>query len=460
MRELIFQINYLKTQLTQLEKLFVWAIIVVSIDGFPYLPLNNENRPISIIVLMIYWAIQKVKSRSVPLFEIRMWLGLTVLIFFTLIKSTFEYHDYRGLLKFMITGTLSVITIVTCRHFIKGLLERFSSEEVIKIISYSLILSSIIPLFIGILQFLSLQGLIPTIVSDIPTNFFSYRPVINRPQLVSSEAAHAATYILFVLFWTYSFYHENARFRRYFLAFLFLMFLFISSAMAYFAFVTTVIVYWITCHITNFSRIFSNLWIIALAMGIIYPLQEFFIIDYTLYRLNIIGELLSNINMETVTFWLQADYSFLDRFGTPVLGFLSLKDSLFLGAGGESFYYVMPQLIDNYFPGMLANDILAARLVKGDHLTVKFLPAKIASEFGLWGFSLFAWYIVSTFRKINSIQLKTGNTLYRGLCLCFIFSIISTYMCSYFNFSVILVFVITTYIYDASTVQNDNPTLA
>jgi hypothetical protein len=462
MRELIFQVNYLKTQLTQLEKLFVWAIIFVSIDGFPFLPLNNENRPLSTIVLLVYWGIQKIKSRSIPLFEIRLWLGLIVLLLFTLIKATFEYHDYAGLFKFVITGSLAVITIATSRHFIKGLLERFSPEEVIQIITYSLILSSIIPLALGVLQFLAIQGLIPAIIAYIPTNFFSYRPLLDRPQLTTTEASHAATYVLIVLFWTYSFYDENILFKRYFLAFLFLMFLFISSSIGYFSFVSTLLIYWLFCHKTNFSRIFSNLWVVVIAGVVMYVLKEYFIIDYTLYRLGIIGDLISNISMDTVTFWLQADYSFLDRFGIPVLGFLSIPESMFLGAGGESFFYILPQMIEDYFPGMLTNEILTIRLIGGDRLTVKFLPAKIASEFGIGGFSLFMWYIISTFHKINSIQLKTGNALYRGLCLCFIYTIISTYMCSYFNFIVILVFVITTYIYvyDTDSIPNDNPTLA
>ena len=462
MRELVLQVNYLRTQLTQLEKLFVWAIIFVSIDGFPFLPLNNENRPLSTIVLLVYWGIQKVKTRSIPLFEIRLWLGLIVLLLFTLVKATFEYHDYAGLFKFVITGSLAVITIVTSRHFIKGLLERFSSEEVLRIITYSLILSSIVPLFIGVLQFLAIQGLIPAIIAYIPTNLFSYRPLLDRPQLTTTEASHAATYVLIVLFWTYSFYHENLFFRRYFLAFLFLMFLFISSSIGYFSFVSTILIYWIVCHKTKFSRLFSNIWVMMAAIGVMFVLKEYFIIDYTLYRLGIIGDLISNISMETVTFWLQADYSFLDRFGIPVLGFLSVTKTLFLGAGGESFFYILPQMIDDYFPGMLTNDILNTRLIGGDRLTVKFLPAKIASEFGIWGFLLFMWYLVGTFRKINNYQLKTGNTLYRGLCLCFIYTIISTYMCSYFNFIVILVFVITTYIYahDMETAPSDNPTLA
>lgn len=461
MRELIFQVNYLRTQLTQLEKLFVWAIIFVSIDGFPLLPLNNENRPLSTVILLVYWGIQKIKSRTISLFEIRLWLGLTVLLLFTLIKATLEYHDFRGLIKFLITGSLAVITIATCRHFIKGLLERFSTEETVQVITYSLILSSIIPLLIGAVQMLALQGLLPLAVAEIPTNLFSYRPLLDRPQLTTTEASHAATYVLIVLFWTYSFYHDNPLFRRNYLAILFVMFLFISSSIGYVSFALTIIIYWFACHKTQVGRIFSNLWVVGLIAVVIYGLKEFFLIDYTLYRLNIIGDLVSNLNMDTLTFWLQADYSFLERFGTPLLGFLSLNDSMFLGAGGESFYYIFPQLMANYFPNMLSNEILENRMLGDAHFTVKFLPAKIASEFGIWGFGVFMWFIVSTFRKLNHYQFQTESSLYKGLCLCFIYTIISTYMCSYFNFIVILVFMIAPYLYsyDTEIKSNENPTL-
>ena len=247
MRELLYQLNYLRTQLTQLEKLFVWAIVFVSVDGFPLLPLNNENRPISTVILLVYWGLQKLKSKSISVFEIRLWLGLVALVLFTLVKATFEYHDFRGVLKFIITGSLSVITISTCRHFFKGLFERFSADEVIQILTYSLILSSLVPVLFGFIQFFALQGILPMMIAEILTNIFSYRPLLDRPQLTTTEASHAATYILIVIFWTYSFYYENTNFRHIFLIVLFTLFLLISSSIGYVAFIGTVLTYWIFC---------------------------------------------------------------------------------------------------------------------------------------------------------------------------------------------------------------------
>lgn len=463
MKELLYQINYLRIQLTQLEKLFVWAILFVSVDGFPLLPLNNENRPLSTVILLLYWGLQKLKSRSISVFEVRLWLGLLALILFTLVKATLEYHDFRGLLKFVVTGSLSVITISTCRHFFKGLLERFSVQEVIQIVTYSLILSSIVPICFGFIQFFALQGLFPMVIAEIVTNLFSYRPLLDRPQLTTTEASHAATYILIVLFWTYSFYHENPHFRRVFLGVIFVLFLLISSSIGYVAFVGTLLIYWLACTKINFKRLLSNIGLVVLLGTLAYLLKDYFLIEYTLYRLNIIGELLSNLSMDTLIFWLQEDYSFLERFGTPLLGFLSLNDSQFLGAGGESFYYIFPQLMADYFPNMLTNKLLTSRMQLDAHFTVKFLPAKIASEFGIWGFGLFMWFYVATFKRINFLQKQLNSPIYRGLCLCFIYTIISTYMCSYFNFIVILVFVAVPYIYlydhEVEAVLNENLTV-
>ena len=111
---------------------------------------------------------------------------------------------------------------------------------------------------------------------------------------------------------------------------------------------------------------------------------------------------------------------------------------------------------------MLTNKLLTDRMQLDSHFTIKFLPAKIASEFGIWGFGIFMWFYIATFKKINFLQQQLNSPLYRGLCLCFIYTIISTYMCSYFNFIVILVFVAVPYIYlydyDVEAVLNENPT--
>lgn len=462
MRELFYQIYFLQTQLTQLEKLFVWAVLFVSVDGFPLLPLNNENRPLSTVILLIYWVLQKITSKSISVFEVRLWLGLLVLILFTFSKAYFEYHDFRGLFKFCITGTLSVVTITTCRHFFKGLLERFSTTEIIRILTYSLILSSILPIGIGYIQFFALQGFLPMSIANFFTDLFSYRPLLDRPQLTTTEASHAATYVLIVLFWVYSFYQENIIFRRIYLVTLFILFLFINSSIGYIAFILTLLIYGLACNKVNFRRLFSNLGIVLFLGSAIYFLKDYFLVDYTLQRLNLIGNLLENFNMDTLIFWLQEDYSFLDRFGTPLLGFLSLSNSKFSGTGGESFYYIFPQLMAEHFPGMLNNNLLSSRMQIDDpHFTVKFLPAKLASEFGIWGFGIFMWFYITTLKKINHFQKQFDNPTYRGLCLCFIYTIISTYMCSYFNFIVLLVFVAVPYIYiyDSEAVFTENPTV-
>lgn len=461
MRELLYQLAYLRTQLTQLEKLFVWAILFVSVDGFPLLPLNNENRPLSTVILLVYWILQKLKSRSISVFEIRLWLGLLVLLLFTFAKAYFVYHDFRGLFKFCITGTLSVITIATCRHFLKGLLERFSTTEVIRLLTYSLILSSVLPIGIGYVQFFAIQGLLPMPIANLFTSLFSYRPLLDRPQLTTTEASHAATYVLIVLFWVYSFYHDNPTFRRIYLTVLFVLFLLISSSIGYVAFIGSLFIYWLFCTKINFRRLFSNVSVGLIFIGLAYSLRDYFLIEYTVHHLSIVGDLLSSFSADRLTYWLQEDYSFLERFGTPLLGFLSLYDSSFLGIGGESFYYIFPQLMSDYFPNMLTNPLLSERMQLDAHFTVKFLPAKIASEFGIWGFLLFMWFYVSTFNKINHFQKEFNNPTYRGLCLCFIYTMISTYMCSYFNFIVILVFVVTPYLYfdDFEAVIHNTPTL-
>ena len=439
MNELKSQLRYLRQHLTQSEKIFVWAIICISIDGFPLIPLNFENKPLSTLFVLIYWFLEKVKYPRLNQFEIRLWLIFFVLLLFTLFKALISYYDFFGFFKFSVTGTFSVITISSCYTFIKGLLKRFSPEDVIRIVTYSLILSSVVPLILGFIQLFALWGFFPLSIAQRLTLLFSYRPLLERAQLTTTEASHGSTYLVLIILWVYAFYHHVKKFRTYILTALFLMFLFISSSLGYITFSLTLLLFALIYFKISMRKFLKYAVMLGLSFFLIYWLSVYFVVEYTAEKFKLLTNLITTVDEEVFYFYLKADYSFLDRVGTPYLSLLSLKDTYFMGAGGESFFYLFPYLVDTYLPEMLENEILQIMLEINTRFVVKFLPAKIAAEFGIIGVTAFLYFIFREFYRLIKLYRKTNLPLLRGLGLCSIFALLSTYLCSYFNFSVILV---------------------
>ncbi|MEZ4904862.1 MAG: hypothetical protein R2822_25480, partial [Spirosomataceae bacterium] len=281
MNEFIKQINFLRSHLTPLEKLFVWAIIVISLDGFPLIPLNFENRPFSTILITIYWGLEKSLSKQISLFEIRLWLILPLLCLFTLYQAAFVHHAYFGFFKFCIAGTLSVITMAACWVFISGLLKRFSAEIVVQVIAYSLILSAIVPVIVGFVQVLGLKEIIPRPWAELCTNLFSWRPLLDRPQLTTTEPSHAGTYLLLVIFWVFAFYHRRKIHRSLFLVVLFVMFLFVSSSVAFIAFLLTVVSFLLLFFTIQRRKLIKYTLLFLPTLWLVRWLSLYFVVDYT-----------------------------------------------------------------------------------------------------------------------------------------------------------------------------------
>lgn len=442
MTDLITQINFLRFNLTQLEKLFVWAIIVISLDGFPLIPLNFENRPFSTILLVIYWLLEKKKSKHLSVFELRFWLLLPLLCLFTLYQAAFVHHAYYGFFKFCIAGTLSVITIAACWVFTTGLLKRFQVEIVIQIITYSLLLSAIIPVVLGFIQVLGLKEIIPRDYAESLTLIFSWRPLLDRPQLTTTEPSHAGTYLLLVIFWVFAFYHQKKKHRFLFLSILFLMFLFVSSSVAFIAFLLTIVSFSLLFFSIKRKKLIKYILLLWPIFWIVRWLSLYFIVDYTAEKFVLLSNLITNFDRQVFVFALINDYSFMDRFATPYLGLLSLPDTYWLGTGGESFFYLYPQLIEKHLPEMFYNQRLLESMDAHLHFVVKFLPAKLAAEFGLIGLFAFVFYFGREMYLLILLYQQTNNRLFRGLGLCSLFTLFSTYLSSYFNFGVILVWIV------------------
>jgi hypothetical protein len=419
------------------QKLFIWAIVVMSIDGFPFLPINSDNRPISIIFLIIYWSSMKVKIPNLFKFEIVIFLIFIVLWLFTLINSVFVYHDFKGLNKFTITGFFASLTICSCLLFYKSIIDRFSPKELLHILSSCLIFASFIPIGVGIIQFCAIKNILPLSIADIITNFFSYRPLQDRIQMLNSEASHAANYMILVFFFTYSFFDIKKKQNRQILFIVLLMFILISSTIGYATFAITLFFYWLFCIKKNIQRLVLYFVSIVGVVGILFALKDYILTEYTLQKFQILSDLTS-LDSDIISAIVAVDFSTYDRIFSPILGIYSLHDTYFLGTGGESFFYHYEYYVNKYLPFALDNQELKKHLDNGTMLTIKFLPLKILAEFGVIPFLGFCSLFTHFFKKLLTLKKETNNNIYDGLSLILMYAITSTWACSYFSFNFIL----------------------
>jgi hypothetical protein len=419
------------------QKLFILAILVMSIDGFPYIPVNNDNRPLSIIILLVYWIMMKIQEPKFFKFEVTVFVCFIILWVFTLSKAIFTYHDYKGLIKFTLTGFFAYITISSCLLFYNSVIKKKSIEQLIYIMTYSIILSSFVPIGVGLIQFLALKNVIPLTIAEKITNIFSYRPLMDRIQMLNSEASHASNYIIFLFFFIYSFLNDNSIRKRKILIILFFILMLISSAIGYGTFALSIFFYWIFCIKKNIFKLFKYSVLLLIFVVLFYGLREYFLTEYTIEKFQIVSNLIS-FDAETIVPIISVDFSTYDRIFSPILGFLSLKDTYYLGTGGESFFYNYESFLYEYFPFALNNEALKGHLNNGDVLAIKLLPAKIAGEFGVIPFIGFCYLFIYLFKKLRYLRSETNNTIYDGFSLILIYAFISTWACSYFNFSFII----------------------
>lgn len=427
--------------LRPIDKLFLVAILLISVDGTPIIPIDTNHRPLSIIVILFYWVLQKVKFLKIRLsaIDIKLFFIFGALWIFTLLKGILSYQDLKGLYKFTMTGGLSFITISSSLCFFQDMLKQHNPKGTIQIIAYTFLLSLILPIAIGVIQFLGIKEIIPYEIANKITLLFSYRPLgLSRIQMLNTEPAHAATYTVLVLLFVF-FYYKGPKLSYFsiLLSIIFLL-LIISSSAAFVILLLTISLYFLLCTHISFKTLFQILFIgsLLLISGLFF--LNYFSNEYTLSQIANLISIISDLSMDNVNSIIALNFSIYDRIFTPILGFLSLKSSYFLGMGGESFFYNYLGLIDQYFPAVSNNTIIIQTYVdEGQRATPKFLFSKIASEFGIIALVLFSSFIVRTFKKL--ILLKNNNEYLKGLCAIFIFAILSTVNTSYFNITFIII---------------------
>ncbi len=405
------------------------------------IPIETNNRPISILFLLLYYIFVKILERKFYKQELILLLIYVILLAYTILKGFTSYNgDMAGAFKFLITGGFGFITINVCINFFHSFIKYESQDRLVEFLVDKLLKSTILPLIVGFLQFFATFNLISMSLATKITDIFSWRPFEGRIQLLNTEPAHASIYLVSVLFFVWRMKIIKTQLDKIVIFLIFIFILLISSSAGYIVFILTVFFSWLLIERKNAFKIIKNV-LFAIFIGVFsyYIIFEMFPVEYTIQRFRQITELLS-FDKDLIISLIVIDFSIYDRLCTPILAFLSMKSTNFLGAGGESYFFIYENVIYDFLPEAMENSFLKKALADGQRFTPKLLIAKIGAEFGIIPLILIIIFFIRIFKRIQILRNDSPkNKVFMGLSVNFICALLSSYMASYFNFYFILI---------------------
>lgn len=424
---------------------FAAAIVCVQIDGFPYFPTESDHRPLSNLIVPLYLLITKFEGK-IHRYEKYLLTIFCILWVFTLYKAFFVYGDYGGLIKFTVTGILAITTIISCYTFLNKELVRsnFDFEVLMRSITSLLVISTILPIFFGLVQLLAIIGVVPLSFSEGLSLSLIYRfNSFDRLQFLNQEPFSASMYFIVVLLFYYFFAAKS--FLKPSLVLLYILCVMLTSSTAGFASLT------LTLGISQLF-FFTKKELKSFALKIPFIVVSFYFIiellymfagSYTLNKFSTLASLFNgNLSYADI---LAVDFSIADRTFSPIIPFFSFSQTYGLGAGGESFKYIYSNVVYTHFPDLANNEFIRELLLSNELTTPKILFSKLVGDFGLVGGGLFLYFIYYIISSLVEIKNRNFNSqMPKSMIVIFVFSIFNTQLCSYYNFTNIFLFTLAT----------------
>lgn len=366
------------------------GILLIPIDSFPYFPIATANRPIWILPFILLFFIHVLFKEKVPRHIVIFFVAVIAIVtksFF--LYNLYNYPDYSGLVKGAFVLFAAVLTIGGVSYFILYLRSVYGSNYLSKL-AEMLLMSAVLPCFLGVLQLLNILGIQPFATLAKPvTLLFSVRFNSEaRLQLTTGEPSWASAYLIFLFIFVLLFY--NGRFKRIYLFVIFLFFLLTGSSLGF--------IYALAClFIYVFFFIKPKYLVRALLACIIFAVLAVqlyaYLPVYTRGKIDLVLHLISTLSVEQILLIASYDWSFLARFLNPVLGFKVGFSSFLFGIGIDAFqYHIIDELVQLNFLGSLTEGQINGLLNSGG--TPKFLFSKVFCELGfLWFCALVGYYV-------------------------------------------------------------------
>lgn len=386
------------------ESLIIIAIFLMPYDALHVMP--STYRPVSVfpIVLALFVGLMGKKIRlgcsAYPFMAFYIYVVVSTVVRICLgVDGAFQG------LKTIVTLSLGIASYIVLYSFFRANRERFGFERTIDDIARVLSAAYVIPLLVGVLETLSLVGILPSSINEILRGVFGGFQD-RRLTLTSYEASWASVHLLIAFCANAHIYSKlRARNNLVMAATAFLLMIYTKSLQGAMAFAVGFAVYlvWKAFHFKNIKKLIIQMAVFSVAVFCIFKLLAILSKPGDAYYMRRIANFTSVGNM------IRTDGSSFVRIVFPYLALLVWFDHPFFGVGGDAFPPLISTYIDKYFPwawGTFPHLNPAAELPGS-------LYTCVPAEFGAIGLILFVGGILLAVKRL----IQDGS---RWLCSPFI----------------------------------------
>ena len=390
------------------ERLFKLAILLLPYDAVHYL-VPSQYAPISIypfFILLIYMVINR-RWRVLLSKSSRILITLFLYTAFLSIFTNLAYVKSLSIyVEFILTFMIGIMVFLSADMFLH---ERFADDrsDMFKYIVQLLGKAYYIPLIVGVVECLALQGILPSVISTVFHLVFGGWQT-GRLCVTTYEASWASMHMIIAMV-TYFSLLKTKTGRKTInvlcLAISAVLFLISASAQGIVTLVVAGLLYLFLSAYRDkrLLRFFGRLIAVIVLMAVVFFLfyRILLLMPNTYMARRILG-------FTTLRNAFMYDSSVFIRVGFPLIHLLVFKDHLLLGIGGGDFKRVVADYIKEYFPYARGTSEIIFIMSNGSPTEVSIYLCAL-SEFGIFGASLFFYLIINCIKHLGAKHIAKNN---------------------------------------------------
>lgn len=396
---------------------FLLMVFLLPYDAIPYIP--STYRPLALIPFVVCAIF------SMPLFFKHSIAksGFRYLLFaaYALVNSLVSLYsggDLDLFVDFALTLSLGAVFFLVVSQCFKEIASGLDLDSYV--LWFSRLVAAVywVPLCIGILEVLSLYGLLPLSVNHVLVELLGGNQS-TRLTLTTYEASWASMHLIFCMP-LYAYCYARTKLKRYAVSFAVAAGLFVATGSAQ-GFITAAAGLAASVLLIAYARkdilevVKKMLPILVTVLAIVFV----FYLAVTL--LPNAGYVVSRVaNFSGVEDLLHKDSSVYIRLCLPLAGLLMFLGSPVFGVGGGSFSVYLPKMLYTYFPWGVSLSEPAQIMAGVASPSAVCLYTRIAGELGSIGVALFAWALYPCVANLKLLHDRkyTPIIIFFALVIC------------------------------------------
>lgn len=382
------------------EYLFAAGIMLLPYDGFRVMP--SVYRPVSVFLFALAMLFVfgdgnrfRLQRRHQLLASFYLYALLS-----TCVACLALRFDVSALADSVLTLTIGFVTFLACSHVLSAKVREVGLGRTVDWLMGLLSKAYVVPLAVGAIELLSLNGILPHAVKQALMGVFGgwqeYRLCITSP-----EASWASVQMIVALC-VYGFMYRRDRRGRYLAGFAASGVLFFSAAslqgfLVLFA-AAAITAVWYSVKTRRLAILLGSAAVLALSCGLVYA---FFLYLYDAGdRSYFVVRVVNFVNLDAL---IHSDGSAFTRLVSPLIGLMMFVKAPFLGVGGGSYSFHYPEYIYSSFPWALSFPETHALASGAADASAFCLYARVLAEFGLVGGALFFAFLLVELKGIGRV---------------------------------------------------------